>query len=98
MLWNGVMSTPRFMTHRWSSRSSSASACAIWSAPSRGGSGMKWYSARAPRRVTLQGAPCARDRVVDARSQRSASGSIRSNAAAVRTSPSAARAAAIDSA
>ena len=43
------------------------SASAICSAPSRGGVGRKWYSARAPSRVTCQGTPCGPDHVVHAR-------------------------------
>ena len=38
MLWNGVISTRRFIAHRWRKRSSSGSAWAHCSAPVRGGS------------------------------------------------------------
>ncbi|HLO34481.1 MAG TPA: transaminase [Candidatus Deferrimicrobium sp.] len=96
MLWNGVISTPRFIAARWRYRSSSWSAWAICSAPSRGGVGVKWYSARAPRRVTCHGTPCARMTSSTPASQRSARGIIRANASSVRTSPRVARIAARD--
>ena len=67
MLWNGVISTPRFIAHRWRNRSRSRSVLAHCSEPLRGGWGMKWYSARAPRRATCHGTSRVADHVVDAR-------------------------------
>ncbi len=66
------------------------------SEPLRGGVGMKWYSARAPRRATCHGTPCSRMTSRAPSDQRSPSGSIRANASSVRTSVSVARMAAIE--
>ncbi len=64
----------------------------------RGGSGRKWYSARAPRRVTCHGTSEPRRTPLTPASNRSASGIIRAKASSVRTSVSVARMAASDSA
>ena len=55
MLWNGVIRMPRFSVYRCMYSSSSPSAAAADSPPSRGGEGVKRYSARAPSWVIDQG-------------------------------------------
>ena len=57
MLWNGVISTPRFSRYRWRYSSSAASPAAADSAPVRGGRGAKRYSARQPSWTACQGSP-----------------------------------------
>ena len=98
MLWKGVISTRRFIAHRCRNCSRSGSDFAHCSAPVRGGSGMKWYSARAPSLVTCHGTPDSARTSLTPVSQRSARGIIRANASSVRTSPSVARVAASDTA
>ena len=98
MLWNGGISTPRFIAQRCRKRSSSGSA-ASWSAvPFLGGEGRKWYSARAPSRVTCQGTSFAESTPFTPSSNRSASAIIRANASSVRTEVNVAQIAASESA